>query len=216
MITFHRIAAAIPTPMRRAQAIAVAMLLAIALLASSCGSESPSVATVAEPTVSATVAATSDAENPDAEANEADDTPTSEAATATTNSATGSSGDDYATTQDIFIQLNSELWDVELDADCVSDEVGRLSAADANAIATSDLATDPNAEPAISPEAEAIAGELLSTCIDVDSYRSWTMLGLPNLDADPDCVAEAIQTRSTVEEIDNFWFNEAWEVCPVS
>lgn len=88
---------------------------------------------------------------------------------------------------------------IELDEECVSENVAELSDDDAKAIADAGL----EGEADISDEGDAIGETVFSDCVDAESYASLQVESIGEIDdtVDVDCLSDALDGL-TVEEID--------------
>ncbi|MGA9277897.1 hypothetical protein [Ilumatobacter sp.] len=95
---------------------------------------------------------------------------------------------------------------IELDEDCVNENVGQLTDDDAQAIADAGL----TGEVEVSPEADAIGDTVFSDCIDAESYAIATAEAMGDVDetVDVDCLKDAL-SGLTPDEIDDQLFDEA-------
>ena len=88
---------------------------------------------------------------------------------------------------------------IELDDECVSENVAELSDDDAKAIADAGL----EGEADISDEGDAIGDTLFSDCVDAESYANAQVESIGEIDetVDVECLREALDGL-TVDEID--------------
>lgn len=121
----------------------------------------------------------------------------------------GSGGGDQAKVADMALQEMSDQG-VELDAECVKDKTAKLSDEDAKKL----VEAGPDGDADVSPEAEAIAQEMIA-CISQDALVDQMVESLPE-GVDADCVRkelEGMDLAALAEGGDMAEFGEAMTKC---
>jgi hypothetical protein len=121
----------------------------------------------------------------------------------------GGGGGDQAKVADMAIEEMADLG-MELDADCVKDKTAKLSDEDAKKL----VEAGPDGDADVSPEAEAIAQEMIA-CVSQEALVDQMMENLPE-GVDADCVREEFEgmdLTALAEGGDASEFGEAMTAC---